>query len=267
MTRRKSEIAISEAELASLTNDLEDRHADTLPQMHQAGVDLLEQMHEGGRGLISRTHGRRNFLKGAVAVTAGGAVLAACGTAASAQKPAGAPKTSKEAQVDLEVAVLAASLENLAVSTYQAGISAAVAGKLGAVPPAVVTFAKTAMAQHADHAKAWNAIVTTVGYKSVTASDPALTGLVNADLTKVTDVGSLAKLALNLETIAAATYLEALYAVSSKQALSIAASIQPVEMQHVAILNFVLGTYPVPNAFSNLTGARPPSETKSLIKK
>ena len=28
-------------------------------------------------------------------------------------------------------------------------------------------------------------------------------------------------------------------------------------MQHAAILNFVLGQYPVPNAFSRLTDARP----------
>ena len=36
-----------------------------------------------------------------------------------------------------------------------------------------------------------------------------------------------------------------------------AASIQPVELQHAAILNFVLGQYPVPNAFSPTSNARP----------
>ena len=51
---------------------------------------------------------------------------------------------------DLAVVALAASLENLAVQTYGAGIAAATAGKLGAVPPAVVTFAQTV--QVAPHA-------------------------------------------------------------------------------------------------------------------
>jgi len=40
----------------------------------------------------------------------------------------------------------------------------------------------------------------------------------------------------------------------------VAASIQPVEMQHAAILNFVLGHYPVPNAFASTALARPVSD-------
>jgi hypothetical protein len=39
------------------------------------------------------------------------------------------------------------------------------------------------------------------------------------------------------------------------------ATIQPVEMQHAAILNFVLGQYPVPNAFAKTDGARTLSDT------
>jgi hypothetical protein len=33
-----------------------------------------------------------------------------------------------------------------------------------------------------------------------------------------------------------------------------------VEEQHGAILNFVLGQYPVPNSFTPTTGARPTSD-------
>ena len=50
---------------------------------------------------------------------------------------------------DLAVAAVAASLENLAVFAYTAGLSAATAGKLGTVPPAVATFATTVKGQHA----------------------------------------------------------------------------------------------------------------------
>jgi len=39
-----------------------------------------------------------------------------------------------------------------------------------------------------------------------------------------------------------------------------AASIQPVEMQHAAILHFILGQYLVPDAFSPLAGPRPLSD-------
>ena len=64
---------------------------------------------------------------------------------------------------DLQVVAMAASLENSGIATYMAGIKAATAGKLGKVPPAVVTFAETAMAQHEDHQKAWNAVLTSSG--------------------------------------------------------------------------------------------------------
>ena len=39
--------------------------------------------------------------------------------------------------------------------------------------------------------------------------------------------------------------------------IKVAATIQPVEMQHSAILNFVLGQDPVPEAFAQTMGARP----------
>ena len=54
---------------------------------------------------------------------------------------------------------MAASLENLAVFAYTAGLSAATAGKLGSVPPAVATFATTVKGQHQQHADAWNGVL------------------------------------------------------------------------------------------------------------
>ena len=215
---------------------------------------------------LTNAYGRRSFITKAAVIGVGGTLLAACGTS-TATTTSSTTKTVTGASVDLQVAALAASLENLAVSTYRSGLSAAIAGKLGTVPPAVANFAKTAMSQHKDHAKAWNSILIGAGYKTISASDPALNGVINADLGKIANVIDLAKLALNLEGVAAATYLEALYAISSPSARAIAATIQPVEMQHVAILNFVLGTYPVPNAFASTNGARPPGEARSLLLK
>ena len=264
LKKSNGQIGISEGELLSLTADMDERHQETLPKMRAAVAEWVE-----GEGAEERNRvSRRGFLAGGGILVAGGALLAACGsstakkTTATAAAGAGA---SGGASVDVQAGAMAASLENLAVFAYGAGIQAAQAGKLGTVPPAVVTFATTAKAQHQDHADAWNAIVTGAGYQKVTVTDPALTSTVQSDFAQVKDAGGLAKLALTLEDIAGATYLNAIGVLSSKQAISTAATIQPVEMQHAAILNFVLGTYPVPNAFALTTGARP--VTDYIVKK
>lgn len=74
------------------------------------------------------------------------------------------------------------------------------------------------------------------------------------------DIPGLAKLALTLENSAAATYLSGITLLSSKDAIKIAATIQPVEMQHAAFLNFVLGQYPVPVSFATTDGAPSPDD-------
>jgi hypothetical protein len=161
---------------------------------------------------------------------------------------------------DLAVVALAASLENLAVGTYQAGIDAATKGSLGDVPPAVVTFAQTAQSQHRDHAAAWNAVLTGAGKKAVNGVDVTVKKSVDKAFAKVTDVPGLAKLALDLENVAAATYIAAIDVVKTPAGIKTAATIQPVELQHAAILHFLLGEYPVPDAFAKSTGARPVSD-------
>ena len=142
------------------------------------------------------------------------------------------------------MAAVAASLENLAVFAYTAGLSAATAGKLGTVPPAVATFATTVKGQHQQHADAWNAVLKSHGKAPVTVTNPKLTPVVQADFAKVTDVTGLAELALTLETIAAQTYQAETAKLKSSAAIALSSSIQPVEMQHIAVLYYVLGKYP-----------------------
>jgi hypothetical protein len=244
-------MAISEHELSTMTADLDQMHHDVgMPAMHSAIEEWTEK---------SRTS-RRGFLIGAGAV-AGGALLAACssGSSSSTTTTAGSTGSSTAGALtgDLAVAALAASLENLAVAAYGDVLTAATAGKLGSVPPAVATFATTVKAQHAQHAQAWNSAIVSAGHKAITVTDPVLTPVITADFAKVTDITGAAKLALMLEDGAAATYQSAISAVKATSSVKVAASIQPVEMQHAAILNFVLGQYPVPNAFSPLADARP----------
>jgi hypothetical protein len=254
----KTEVmAISEGELIALTTDMDEAHRETLPKMKAAVTEWTET--HGRQERVSNMS-RRGFLASGGIVVVGGALLAACGSSTKTSSSTSTTMASHGASLDVQAAAMAASLENLAVFAYSAGITAATAGKLGSVPPAVVTFATTAKAQHTDHANAWNAIVSGAGYQKVTATDPAVTPTVQSDFAQVKDVPGLAKLALTLEDIASATYLNAIGVVTSRQAISTAATIQPVEMQHAAILSFVLGMYPVPNAFAMTTGARPPSD-------
>jgi hypothetical protein len=183
---------------------------------------------------------------------AGGAALAALmstpGLAAAASASSSVAGNSSGGigglSGDLAVVALAASLENLAVYAYNAGISAATAGKLGTVPPAVVSFATTAKAQHTDHAAAWNSILTAAGKRPVTVTEPTLTPVVQQKFAQVSDVTGLAQLALLLENTAAQTYQAEASKLHSTRAVATAATIQPVEMQHAAILYFALGQYP-----------------------
>ena len=257
----------TERELRQLTRELDDRHHDTLPTMQAAADEWAESVRDVGR---RRPLGRRGFLVGSGLTIAGAVALAACGSdesssSSSVNTPSStmddSSSTMKDDDVagDLKVAALAASLENLAVAVYGQGIDAAKAGKLGTVPPAVVEFATTAMAQHKDHAGAWNGALAKAGMEKVTGVDLTVKeAVVDPGFAKVKDVAGLAKFALSLEDAAAATYLNAIQnALTEKASIKVAATIQPVEMQHSAILNFVLGQDPVPEAFAQTMGARP----------
>jgi Ferritin-like domain len=273
--RTRDALQVSEGELLRTINDLDELHNDqSLPAMRSSVEEWIEVNHDRARsaardsssdGMISR----RGLLVGGSAAAIGGVLLAACSSTKSSTATTATPGTATAATKagspasltgDLKVAALAVSLENLGIYAYNAGIKAATAGKLGSVPPAIVTFATTARAQHTQHAAAWNSALTAAGKSKVTETDPALTPTVIQMFGKVTDVAGLAKLALEIENIAAQTYQAAVGALSSTNAIRVAASIHPVEMQHAAILNLVLGKYPVPNAFNPTSSARTTSD-------
>lgn len=163
---------------------------------------------------------------------------------------------------DLAMVSLAASLENLAVGTYQVAMAGAGSGRFGPIPPAFSSFLATAQRQHRDHAASWNAGLTGVGKRAVAGVDLTLKGVeLDAALGRVKNATDLAKFALFLENVMAATYLDALQErLQSAAAIKIAATIQPVEMQHAAVLQFMIGDYPVPDSFAGSAGARPVSD-------
>jgi len=261
--RRREVLAISESELVQLTSDLDEMHRATLPAMHAAAEEWADELRADAVALGQARTSRRRFLTGGGAAL-GALAFVACSSGKDSgglgnPTPTDSPGAPNRALAgDFAIAASAASLENVAVGTYQAALDAATAGKLGTIPPAVATFATTAKGQHADHAAAWNSILTNAGKKPVTGVDLTVkNGVVDPAFGQVTDVAGLAKLALVLENVAAATYLNHIGTIENNNALKIAASIQPVEMQHAAILNFVLGQYPVPDAFAKTDGFRP----------
>jgi hypothetical protein len=214
---------------------------------------------------------RRNFLIGTGGLAAAG-LLAACGsdskksssttaksskssTTAATTGSTAAPDSSTSAPAggaegDLAIGAFAASLEVLAVNTYGAALKAAQAKKLGAVPPAVATFVQTAMGHHQAHLDAWNKVLTGAGKPKVAKPPADLEAKVNTAFGQVKDVGGAANLALMLEEIASDTYLAVIPKLTTKPAIELAGSIFPIDRQHVAVLLFALGKYPVPETFA-----------------
>lgn len=265
------DMPISEDQLARLTRDMETAHRDTLPAMRAGAVDLAEDI-RGNLGKQAAPDGgpsdpaRRRFLLGAGGLAAAMALAACSGSDKhdSAAAPSGSASSASASAKsrytgDLKVVALAVALENQAVGAYQAALKAAKAGSLGTVPPAVATFVTTAMAQHADHAKAWNAVLTGAGKPAISDVPLSNQPATLAALGKARTVPDVAKLALQLEDQAAQTYLFATFNVSAAAGIATAATIAPVEAMHAAILNFVLGTYPVPDDFLPVDKAADPA--------
>ena len=192
---------------------------------------------------------RRRFLAGAAAT--GGAVLvvSACGNDDDDDngtgQTGGSPTTASNAAADLDVAAAAAGLEKLAFDTYTSAGSAATAGKLGTVPPAVATFVTTAAMQHQAALDRWNQVLTAGGRQAVSAPAASLAPTVTAEFGKVTNVPGAATLALRLEDFASQTYQSVLPQLQSADAIKLAAQINVVGQQRQAILRYVLGLYPV----------------------
>ena len=204
---------------------------------------------------------RRRFLVGSGVVAGLAVATAACGSDEEPSVGGQTPTTQgrqQGASGDAAVASLAAGLEVLAVGTYKAALDAATAGKLGPVPPAGAEFVKTAMSQHQQHLEAWNKVLKTAGQPEVTQPNAKLKPTVDAELAKAKTFADAAKLALTLEETAAATYLSAIPQLEDKAAIKQAASIQAVDAKHAAILRFLLGEYPAPDAIARTDKAAEP---------
>jgi hypothetical protein len=193
---------------------------------HDEDTISNEQFHEEHKAGLRASFGGATLLGAAGGIALVGALASAAGASSSK---------------DVQVLQTAASLENLAVATYKTALTLPYIG--GATANGVVTkFAQVTMGQHVQHADAFNSAIKSLGGKAQTKPDPAFVPVVNKavkSLSGATDAqGALGVvgLALELENIAAETYVKDTTLVKSKSNKALLASIMGVEAQHVAVL-------------------------------
>ena len=226
--------------LTELLEQSQDLQADALRPTHEALDELVETAQTqreddpATNQAFHETHTRAltSSLAGAALLgAAGGAVLA--GALASA---AGASSSR-----DVQILQTAASIENLAVSTYKTALTLPYIGGSSA-NPVVTKFAQVTMSQHVQHADAFNAAVKSLGGKAQSNPDPVFVPVVKkavAGLGAATPAqGALGvvALALELENIAAETYVKDTVLAKSEKNKALLASIMGIEAQHVATL-------------------------------
>lgn len=236
----RAQLSVTEAELRVLTDELDEAHRGSLPAMRAELAKLAGPS-------------RRGMLLGGLA--AGGLVGLAAGCSGDANNAAAAPTVSPGSPGtasytgENRVVALAAALENLAVLAYDGVARRAAAGTYGAVPPAVSRFVSTVRAQHAEHAAAWNSVLTAAKLPPVTGAPLKITPSVTNALNSTKSLTDVASFALSLEDSAAQTYVKVTGTASNPRAISTAATIAPVEAMHAAVLNLLLGRPPVPDTF------------------
>lgn len=202
------------------------------------------------------TTSRRGVLLGGLGL-AGAAGLAACsGSGSRRPAPSSPPPPSPTSPYvgDARFAALFAALENLTAAGYGVVLTKIRAGTYGPLPGSVVSVVTTAAAHHADHAQAWNRVLTGSGRPAVTGTPLTTATGALAPVQAAAQAADALAAAGALEQTAAATYLAAVAALRGPQTLALAAAVAPVEAQHGAVLQLLLGAAPVPAATLSSSG-------------
>jgi hypothetical protein len=226
--------------LSELLEESQDLQADALRPTHEALDELVEVSHSSHHDDVISNHAfheeQQRSLRSSIGSTtllgaAGG--LALVGVLASS---AGATSSA-----DVQLLQTAASIENLAVATYKTALTLPYIGG-SAANPVVTKFAQVTMGQHAQHADAFNAAAKQMGGKTQTKPDPAFVPVVDKAVkglgTATAAQGALGvvALAMELENIAAETYVKDTVLAKSSTNKALFASIMGIEAQHVSVL-------------------------------
>ena len=233
--------------LGELVEQSQDLHLDAM----RATGDSLQEVVELGQerrarndidpeeSAVSAAATGAGIRKGLVA----GGALAATAFGAALMSMAATPAFAASS-MDVQILQTAASLENLAVSTYKTALTLPYIGGSSA-NPVIKAFATTTMGQHAQHAQAFNSAATALGGQAQDKPDPKYVPTVNSAVASITKASPtqgammVVDLAMTLENVAAETYVANCSALNDTNAKKITASIMGVEAQHVAVLNAV----------------------------
>jgi hypothetical protein len=186
--------------------------------------------------------GRRQFLKLGGGAVIGAALLAACSSDSGPSTTSSPARSSVESSPaaginDLTLAKTAASLEALAIATYDTAINS------GTVTTAAIgDVAKLFKDHHQQHMDALNSVITTAGASAVTTPNAAVKSVlvdpVVAD--PMLDEARIVELAFDLEDAAAQTYVYATTVLANVGLRSTLMTISGVEARHKAILGFLV---------------------------
>jgi hypothetical protein len=228
---------VDDAVLAPLLERSQDMHSDSMAATDQSLTEMVELGHEqrsaGAQDpevIEDFSTTRDRLMTGAF----GGKMLGAAGVGAVfAAFLAGKAVASQP--TDVQILQTAASIEALAVATYQTALTLPFIGGSSA-NGVVKAFAQMTMGQHSQHLQAFNAAIAQLGGKAQTSPDPALLKVVDNAKPGLTGPEPVVALALELEQGAAETYVANVSALSNAHAKAVTASIMGVEAQHAAIL-------------------------------
>ncbi len=195
-------MAIDDTRLRDLLEQSQDLHSDA---MSTTRVGPRRVRRARARRSVARRRPRRRAATALLGGLPKSGVLAAAGLGTAMVAllacPAFADKT-----MDVQMLQTAASIENLAVATYDTALTLDFIG--GASANAVVkAFVQKTKEQHQQHAEAFNAAVTRLGGKAQDQPDPVLLGVVNNAKPSLTGPAEVVDLAIELEDGAAQTYV------------------------------------------------------------
>jgi hypothetical protein len=238
-------VDINNDQLRRELRDADDMNRDAVPRF----VEALKRIFDPKSRYDSATKaevlglpapGRRSFLKIGGMTVLGGAVLAACSSdskkTSTSSTTAASSAGSGGANLDATLAKTAASLEALAVATYDVAIGSGLV-----TTPAVGDAAKLFKDHHMQHLDAINK-GTGVNYTTPNAAVKA--ALVDPAVASAKSEADILELAYALEDAAAQTYVFAATALSTPALRSTIMTIGGTEARHKAVLAGVLKKTP-----------------------
>jgi hypothetical protein len=238
------DVNVDPQELAGLLEQSQDLQADAingskeplshLVEAHRAQEDVLDDGDEMANRHFAdqhrRTIERKLATTGLLGAAGGGLLVALLASPAFASEPA-----------DVQILQTAASIETLAVSTYATALTLPYIGGSEA-NPVVKKFAQVTKSQHAQHKAAFNSAIIFLHGKKQNNPDPAFVPVVKKAVAGLAGASAaqgtlgVVGLALELENIAAETYVNDMGQLKNTNAKKITASIMGVEAQHASVL-------------------------------